>query len=321
MIITKKSLPRRTLLRGLGATIALPLLDSMVPAMTALSKTPATPVRRFGAIYVPNGIIMKVWTAVTDGAGFELSQILAPLAPFRDQLLVLSGLSNRVVDTVADGGGAHTRASAAFLTGVCAKRTEGGDIHLGISMDQIAARQLGKDSPIPSLQLTCEENNSLGTCETGFSCAYRNFSWAGPQTPLPMDVNPRTVFERLYGDLGTTDPRQRLSAARDRRSILDAVMEQVAHIEIGLGPRDRTKLNEYLEAIRDAEHRIESVERQNQAATPGGAALGHPARIRRPRPPHVRYVVPRIPRRPDAHLHAHVGHREQRPALSRVWRA
>ena len=266
MILTKKCLPRRTVLRGMGAAIALPLLDCMIPAATALANTAAKPVRRLGAIYVPNGIIMKSWTPASEGAGFELSPILSSLAPFRNRLLVLSGLTNQIVDTVADGGGAHTRASAAFLTGVCAKRTEGGDIELGISMDQLAAKELGKNSSIPSLQLTCEENNSMGTCETGFSCAYRNFSWSGPKTPLPMDVNPRTVFERLYGDIGSTDPRQRSSAALDKRSILDSVTREVVHLETGLGPRDRTKLNEYLEAVRDAELRIQNVEKQNQAA-------------------------------------------------------
>ena len=176
MIITRKHLARRTFLRGVGAAIALPLLDGMVPALTAVSKSAAKPIPRFGAIYVPNGVIMRDWTPAVEGAAFELTPILEPLAPFRERLLVLTGLNNQIADSIADGGGAHTRSSAAFLTGVCAKRTEGADLQLGISMDQIVANELGKDNLIPSLQLALESNNSLGTCEVGFSCAYRNFS-------------------------------------------------------------------------------------------------------------------------------------------------
>ena len=262
MIATRKHLARRTFLRGVGASIALPLLDGMVPALSAVSKSAAKPIPRFGAIYVPNGVIMRDWTPAAEGAAFELTPILEPLAPFRERLLVLTGLNNQVADSIADGGGAHTRSSAAFLTGVCAKRTEGADLQLGISMDQIVANELGEDNLIPSLQLSLENNNSLGTCEVGFSCAYRNFSWSGPTTPLPMEANPRIVFERLFGDSGSTDPKVRSADAREKRSILDSVTQEVARLRTALGPRDRNKLTEYLEAVRDTERRIQISERE-----------------------------------------------------------
>lgn len=262
MIVTKKHLPRRTVLRGAGAAIALPLLDGMVPAMTATRLTAAAPALRLGALYVPNGVIMREWTPTADGAAFELSPLLETLAPYRDQLLVVSHLSNDLA--ADDGGGPHIRSSAAFLTGVNAKRTEGvGELQLGVSMDQVAANALAQDSPVRSLQLSIDSNDSFGTCELGYSCAYFNLSWSSPTTPLPMDINPRIVFERIFGDSGSTDPAVRAADARQKRSLLDFVTKEAAHLQTSLGPQDRAKLTEYLDAIRDTERRIQNVERQS----------------------------------------------------------
>ncbi len=264
MIITGKALPRRTFLRGIGTTLALPLLDAMAPALAATRNTPANGVCRMGFVYVPNGIIMDRWTPAAEGTAFEFTPILNPLAPFRDRLLVLSGLAQVNGRALGDGPGDHARAGATFLTGVHPKKTEGVDIHAGVSVDQIAARELGKKTQLASLELTLEATGMIGNCDSGYSCAYTNtISWRTPTTPMPMEVNPRLVFERLFGDGETTDAAARLARFREDRSILDSVREEVAHLQPALGPRDRGKLNDYMEAIRDIERRIQLAEEQS----------------------------------------------------------
>jgi hypothetical protein len=270
MMITKRSLSRRTVLRGIGATLALPMLDSMVPAFAAPQNPVLRPVRRLGAIYVPNGIMMNNWTPAVEGAGFEFTPILKPLEAFRDRLLVLSGFANKEADPLpGEGAGDHSRGPAAFLTGVHAKKTEGADIQVGVSMDQIAARQLGRETQLASLELGLESSELMGSCDTGYSCAYQGtISWRSPTTPLPMENNPRAVFERLFGDSGSTDSRARSARVRTQRSLLDSVTQKVARLESELGPRDRAKLSEYLEAVRDVERRIQRAEEQNANELP-----------------------------------------------------
>lgn len=261
MILTRKALPRRTFLRGVGTALALPFLDCMTPAFAA---SLAKPVVRLGFVYVPNGIIMDRWTPKGDGAGFEFAQTMKALEPFRDQLSVLSGLAQNNGRALGDGPGDHARAGATWLTGVHPKKTEGADIHAGISADQIAAKELGKATQLASLELGLEQPGLVGACDSGYSCAYTNtISWRSPNTPMPMEVNPRTVFERLFGDGESTDAASRLARFKEDRSLLDFVREDVARLTPGLGARDRTKLDEYLDAIRDIERRIQKAEEQS----------------------------------------------------------
>src|SRR5437870_2573169 len=252
MIVTKRHLPRRAVLRGMGVALALPLLDGMVPALTALQKTAARPVRRLGVVYVPNGMNTAQWIPATDGPQFEFTPILQPVAPFRDRLLLMSGmLNNETAGRPGEGVGHHSRAQAAFLSGMHAKKTEGPDIHAGITMDQIAAEQLGQVTQLASLELALEANDMMGVCDSGYSCVYSGtIAWKSPTTPLPMERDPRAVFKRLFGDSGTTDPRTQLRRMQQDNSILDLVSEDAARLQAKLGPRDRTKVNEYLEAIR-----------------------------------------------------------------------
>jgi Protein of unknown function (DUF1552) len=270
MIITKKSIDRRTLLRGLGASLALPLLDSMVPALTAAGKTAAAPVKRFGAVYTPNGIMMKNWTPAADGAAFELSPTLSQLAPFRDRLLVLSGLNS--TPPIMPGNeptGVHARASTRFLSDIQPKPTAGADLRAGISIDQIMANQFSQHTQLGSLELGMESADSGGAGDPGFSKVYdATISWRGPTTPLPMEHNPRTVFERLFGDSGSTNPQARLARLAQERSILDSVSQTAAQLAKELGPGDRSKVSEYFEAIRDVERRIQKAEEQNTRQLP-----------------------------------------------------
>ena len=260
MIITKKYLPRRTVLRGLGAAIALPLLDGMVPAFAALRNTAAKPVRRFGAVYVGNGMNMPQWTPAASDT-LQLSPTLQPLAPFQNRLIVVSGLDNK--EGEGTDGGPHPRMQTSWLTGTRAKKTEGVDIRAGTSMDQIVAKEFGKETQLASLELATESVDLLGTCFLGYSCAYNNtISWRTPTMPLPMENNPRAVFERLFGASDSTDASARLAHVQKTRSILDSVTQEVSHFQRKIGPRDRTKLTEYLEAVRDAERRIQKAEEQ-----------------------------------------------------------
>ena len=270
MFITKKHLPRRTVLRGLGATLALPLLDGMVPAYAALRTTAASPVRRLGAFYVPNGMEMRAWAPQGAGREFELSQILKPLEPFRQHLNVLSGLADKVaVPLPGEGIGDHARASATFLTGVHVKKTEGLDIRAGISIDQIAAQTLGQETQLASLELGVDSVETLGACDAGYSCAYTNtIAWRTATTPLPMENDPRAVFERLFGSADSTDAAARLARIRQDRSVLDYVTDRVAGLTQTLGPGDRTKLTRYLDAVRDVERRIQKAEEQSDREIP-----------------------------------------------------
>ena len=255
MIVIKKALSRRTVLRGLGAAVALPLLDGMVPAMSAMRNTAARPVARFGAVYVPNGMFMRNWTPKTEGAGFEFTPVLKPLEPFRDDLLVLSGLcSVPPPDNAGIESGLHARASTRFLTHVVPKRSMDSSIEAGTSADQHAAATLGQFTQLASLELAIEGRDLAGACDVGFSCAYSTtISWRTPTTPLPMENNPRVVFERLFGDTGNTDPAARQARIRLDRSILDSVTERVGDLRGQIGTRDRVKLAEYLDAVRDVE--------------------------------------------------------------------
>ena len=263
MMITKKAIPRRTVLRGIGASLALPLLDGMVPAFAALRNTPANPVRRLGVVYVPNGMAMRNWTPAAEGTAFELTPILEPLAPFRDRMLVVSGLN-----AVPSNAGVHASASTRFLTGVTPARTES-DLQAGVSMDQLVAKALGQDTQLASLELALDARDVSGSCDVGFSCAYTNtIAWRSATTPLPMENNPRAVFERLFGDGGTTDPTARLARIQKERSILDSVTEKVADLQRGLGASDRGKISEYLEAVRDLERRIQKAEEQGARELP-----------------------------------------------------
>jgi hypothetical protein len=274
MMISKKAIPRRTVLRGLGATLALPLLDSMVPAMTALARTPAKAINRFGVVYVPNGMIMPSWTPAAEGAGFEFTPTLAPLASFREQLLVLSGLN--CIPSPGRPGGAHAKATTRFLTDVSPPTSET-ELDAGISMDQIVARELGKYTQLASLELAIESGDTAGACDQGFACAYTNtISWRTANTPLPTQNNPRAVFERLFGDSGSTDPKVRLARMKRERSLLDSVTQEVAQLRGALGHDDGAKLSEYLESIRDVERRIEKAEEQSDQELP---VIGNPAGI------------------------------------------
>lgn len=226
MIITKRSISRRTVLRGLGATMGLPLLDAMVPALRPIRVSAASPTRRLATVYVPNGIIMDRWTPLTEGAGFDLPPTLASLAPFRDDLLVLSGLVHQTAfPLTGEGAGDHARAAACYLTGVHPKKTEGADIRAGVSMDQIAARHVGAETQLASLELGCDPNYFLGACDAGYSCAYGNtLSWRTETTPLPVEINPRAVFERMFGDAEDTSVaarRLRIQESVDLRKFFD----------------------------------------------------------------------------------------------------
>jgi Protein of unknown function (DUF1552) len=296
--ITKKAIARRTLLRGIGTAIALPLLDSMFPALSAYQKAAAKPTNRFGAIYVPNGIIMQNWTPMADGAAFEFTPILKPLEPFRDRLLVISGLSSAPrlhadpADTNpnpsarflvrADPADTHPNASTRFLTDVAPKPVRGmADLHAGVSMDQILAKELGGNTQLASLELGLESSESAGTCADGFSCAYTStISWRTPTTPLPMEYDPRAVFERMFGDSDSTNPRARRAGMRAQTSILDSVIERTARLEREVGSSDRAKLSEYFEAIRDVERSIQKAEQQSSRQLPSTEhPLGVPAKF------------------------------------------
>jgi hypothetical protein len=262
MFITKMSLPRRTFLRGVGATLALPLLDAMVPALSALSRTAAKPVSRLGFVYVPNGAVMNKWTPAAAGRGFELSPTLAGLEPLRDRVLVVSGLAHLQANSFDDGAGDHSRGTAAWLSGIHAKRTEGADVQLGVTADQIAARQFGDETQLASLELALETIDLVGNCDNGYSCAYMNtLSWRTPTTPLPVETNPRKVFRRLFGQGDSAS--QRLARLQEDRSLLDSVQRDVARLQRSLGAADNNRLAEYLDAIRDVERRIQRTEERN----------------------------------------------------------
>jgi len=271
--ITKRALPRRTFLRGAGVALGLPLLDAMVPALSALADTPAAVASRLGFIYMPNGVAknsagIDYWTPTTEGRNFQMSQILAPLEPFRDRLLVVSGLDQNQAEAGNDGAsGDHTRGTSSWLTGVYPKRTEGADVRNGISADQIAAPVLGKDTALPSLELAIDLNFLAGQCENSYSCAYLNtLAWTSPTTPLPTENNPRVVFERLFGDGGTAE--RRAAQARRNRSILDSVLDDFNRLQQRIGPGDRAVVEEWVDSVREVERRISGVEKRSNDELP-----------------------------------------------------
>lgn len=253
MFITKTHLPRRTFLRGLSASVALPLLDGMVPAMAAAPG----PITRYAFLHVPHGASPGYWNPATTGAGWELSPILQPLAELKDYVTVISGTDHLMATSLSpeESAGDHSRTAAVYLSGAHPKRTEGQDIHCGITIDQVLAQKIGRDSPLPSLELCIEDVGALGVCGVGYSCAYTNtISWSSPTSPLPMERNPQVVFERLFGDGGT--PAERAARKAEDRSILDSLTEDVSRLKRGLGPSDLARLDDYLTDVREIERRI-----------------------------------------------------------------
>jgi hypothetical protein len=275
MMITKRALPRRTFLRGLGATVALPFLDAMAPAMSG--RTAAAP--RFAAIYCGNGANMFDWTPATEGTGFEFSATLKPLEAFRERTLVLTGLDNFPATDQGDSGGQHPRAAPAFMSSVHPKQTEGADVQAGTTVDQMIAEKIGVDTKLPSLEMSVDRNDVVGACDHGYACVYMNsMSWKTPTTPLPAETNPRFVFERLFGSGDTAEERQ--ARSDEDRSILDGVTQEISSLQGKLGAHDRAKLGEYFDAIRGVEKRIAKSESYNSGVEIPDRPVGEPATFR-----------------------------------------
>ncbi len=255
MFITKKHLCRRTFLRGAGVTIALPFLESMLPAQTPLRNTAASPKTRLGCIYVPHGATMYKWTPAAEGKGFQFSETLGPLEKYRDRVCVVSNLAHASA-TGADAGAEHARSAAIYLSGASPQK---GGVKVGTTIDQMAAAEIGQDTPLPSIELAIEDVSL--SCGAGYGCAYFNtISWLTPTVPLPMENSPQVVFEKLFGDGGTTE--QRLARKREDRSILDSIRQQTAALQQSLPPSDRARVEGYLDDIREIERRIKTAEAQ-----------------------------------------------------------
>ena len=270
MFITRKHLSRRAMLRGAGAALALPLLDAMVPALTALSQTAAAParLRRLGVFYVPNGMSMGYWWPRTGGALVRLPPTLQSLEALKDNVLLLGGLADKPADLM-EGGGDHARSAGTFLTATTFKLTTGADVYAATSMDQVAARELGRQTQLTSLELGIESNAMLGTCDGGSSCAYTNtISWRNPTTPLPVERDPRAVFERLFGTSGSTDPAARAARLQRDSTIIDAVGAELKRLQRILGAGDRLKMSEYVDSVRDVERRIQTAASQSSRELP-----------------------------------------------------
>ena len=276
MFITKNSLDRRSILRGIGAALALPLLDAMTPAFAATRAA----IPRLGFMYIPNGVNLAQWTPASTAPGFAFSSTLSALEPFRDGVTVLSGLAHHAADRLNDGAGDHSRAAGAFLSGCHAKRTQGADLYLGITADQIAAKTLGKDNLLPSLELKLDDSDIAPLCDEGYTCAYMNtFSWSSATTPLPMENNPRLVFQRLFGE--GENLKERVIQTREDRSILDAVTGSMKRLQSTLGAADRRKMDQYFDSIREVELRLQRIEAHNtEGASQGGVRpLGIPEKF------------------------------------------
>ncbi len=288
-MITGKHLPRRTFLRGLGAAVALPMLDAMLPVFGAKSAAQVSAPCRLGFAYVPNGVVMENWTPLTVGPGFEIPSILEPLAASRQDWAILSGLTHNNGRALGDGPGDHARAAASYLTGVHPKKTNGADIKNGISVDQVAAQAIGDKTRFASLELGTEHGRQTGNCDSGYSCAYSNsISWRAEASPMPPEVNPRLVFERLFGGADQdNDPAAIAKRQRYQKSILDFVREDTRKVQRELGPTDRRKLDEYLHAVREIEKRIEHAEQDVKEIIP---ALDRPAGIPIDYAEHVRLM-------------------------------
>ena len=273
MFISKLSLSRRTFLRGAGAVIALPLLDAMVPALTPLAKAAAAPRTRFGAIYIPNGAIVDELFPKSFGTNWEFTPILKPLEPFKSQLVVVKNLTRSHPGSQV---GDHAVSVGGYLTGVWPKRTEAEDVYANTTIDQIVAKQIGQDTPLPSLEVATEDfTGYVGACSPGFSCAYLNtISWSSPTTPLPMEINPRLVFERLFRQAGTA--ASRATRSRQEKSILDSITAEATDLQRSLGTRDRTRVSEYLDNLREIERRIQQAEAHGSSNVSIGAPIGVP---------------------------------------------
>src|SRR6476646_8234455 len=256
MIIKRIALPRRTFLRGTGAALALPLLDAMIPTLTALADTPASParLRRLGCVYMPMGCDATRWTPPGGDVLDELSPSLSPLAPVKKNIAIISNLELRNAYP-----GTHATSNASFLSAAKAKRTESGDYYLGTTADQIAAQQIGQETQLPSLELSMDLLSIVGQCDNGYACVYQNnLSWSSPTTPLPSEAHPRIVFERLFGEGGSAADRR--AALKRRASLLDSVTEEIARLRTQLGPADRARVGQYLETVREVERRIQNAE-------------------------------------------------------------
>jgi hypothetical protein len=279
-------IPRRTFLKGMGTAMALPWLEAMTPSLRA-APAPRSPLR-MAFVYVPNGVNMADWTPAAEGNDFVLPKILEPLKPHRTELQVLSGLAHRKADPNGDGAGDHARASASFLTGMQARKTAAMNIQVGVSVDQVAAEKIGKQTRLPSLELSCDKGQQAGSCDSGYSCAYQfNLAWKTPTTPLPPEIDPRLVFERLFsndapGETAETRARRRQA----HKSILDFVLDDARQLRSGLGSSDKQKLDEYMTSVREIEQRIENAEKM-AVATPDYAA---PAGVPREYEQHLRVM-------------------------------
>jgi hypothetical protein len=285
MFVTKKAISRRTILRGAGTAVALPLLDAMIPSFAPAAAT--APVRRFGVVYHPNGVIYDKWLPTGTGSKFELSPTLKALEPFKDQLNVITGLFSDQAEPLGDGGGDHSRACGSYLTGVHVKKSDS-IVENAVSMDQIAAKAFERDTQLSSLQMTADENSLLGSCDLGYSCAYSStLSWLTPSLPLMAENNPRVLFERMFGASDSTDARVRAARLEQDRSLLDSINDRVNQLQRKLGTSDNRKMNDYLAALRDVERRIQKAEEQSSKELPD---VPQPAGIPDSFPAHVQLL-------------------------------
>ena len=274
MNITRKSMNRRTLLRGTGAVLALPLMDAMLPSSAVAVEAQHAARKRLHVIYAPNGMQMENWTPTATGSNYEITPILKPLEPYRSKFQVISGLDHYQAEALGDGAGDHGRCCGTYLTGVHVKKTEGADLTNGISMDQVVAQQFAELTQIPSLEMGLEPPSLVGSCDTGYSCAYTNtLSWSNATTPLPVTVNPREIFERLFGDGDSLDAKTRMLRLKRQASILDFVADDARRLSGNMGATDKRKLDEYLTSVRDIERRIQKIEK-------GGADVALPSYTR-----------------------------------------
>lgn len=266
MFVTKKAISRRTMLRGVSTAIALPLLDAMFPAFAPAATT--APVRRFGVVYHPNGVIYDQWLPKGAGANFELSPTLKGLQAFKDKLIVVTGLFADQAEPLGDGGGDHSRACGGYLTGVHVKKSDS-IVENAVSMDQLAAKAFERETQLSSLQMTVDENSLLGSCDLGYSCAYSStLSWLTPTLPLMSENNPRVLFERMFGSSDSTNPRVRAARLKQDRSLLDSVNDRLGELKGRLGKTDNRKMDDYLTALRDVERRVQKAEEQSSKELP-----------------------------------------------------
>jgi hypothetical protein len=285
---TQKLLDRRTVLRGLGTAMALPMMEAMLP--TARAAEPAARPKRLQIFYTPNGMIMKSFTPEKAGRDYPLSPTLAPLEPYRNHFTVVTGLAHYNASALGDGPGSHGRSCGAFLTGAHPKRTEGSDLQCGISMDQVVAQRFGEATQLASLELGIDPPSLMGSCDVGYSCTYTNsLSWRSPTVALPVTVNPRDVFERLFGDGDALDDASRLAQLKRKASILDFVREDASRLSVRLGMSDRRKLDDYLESVRDVERRIQKA--SEHSVDVDSSELTRPAGIPEAFADHARMMI------------------------------